>query len=76
MGNFRITCANMLGEFSDDLVALKIPTKGGGTQAVRVVLTSSKEDKSLFERELQNVEEEQNKKIRGFREALFLREDG
>ncbi|XWS75995.1 hypothetical protein CRYUN_Cryun01aG0139600 [Craigia yunnanensis] len=48
----------MLGEFSDDLVALKIPTKGGGTQAVSVILTSSKEDKSLFERELQNVEEE------------------
>ncbi|EOX93741.1 hypothetical protein QUC31_004269 [Theobroma cacao] len=62
----------MLGEFSDDLVALKIPTKGGGTQAVRVVLTSSKEDKSLFERELQNVEEEQNKKIRGFREVIDL----
>ena len=39
----------MLGEFSDDLAALKIPTKGGGTQAVRVILTISKEDKSLFE---------------------------
>lgn len=39
----------MLREFFDDLVALKIPTKGGGTQAVRVVLTSSKEDKSLLE---------------------------
>ncbi|XVF21276.1 hypothetical protein REPUB_Repub12eG0076400 [Reevesia pubescens] len=62
----------MLGEFHDDLVALKIPTKGGGTQGVRVVLTSSKEDKSLFERELQNVEEEQNKKIRGFREVIDL----
>ncbi|XWS31189.1 hypothetical protein CRYUN_Cryun23aG0056100 [Craigia yunnanensis] len=62
----------MLGEFSDDLVALKIPTKGGGTQAVRVILTSSKEDKSLFEKELQNVEEEQNKKIRGFREVIDL----
>ncbi|XP_022728343.1 poly(A)-specific ribonuclease PARN-like isoform X2 [Durio zibethinus] len=62
----------MLGEFSDDLVALKIPTKGGGTQAVRVVLTTSKEDKSLFERELQKVEEEQNKKLRGFREVIDL----
>lgn len=39
----------MLREFFDDLVALKIPTKGGRTQAVRVVLTSSKEDKSLLE---------------------------
>jgi len=38
----------MLGEFSD-LVALKIPTKGGGIQAVRVVWTDSKEDKNLFE---------------------------
>lgn len=62
----------MLGDFSDDLVALKIPTKSGGSQAVRVVLTSSKEDKSLFERELQKVEEEQNKKIRGFREVIDL----
>ncbi|XVF81297.1 hypothetical protein PTKIN_Ptkin15bG0144100 [Pterospermum kingtungense] len=64
--------SEMLVDFSDDLVALKIPTKGGGTQAVRVVLTSSKEDKSLFERELQKVEEEQNKKIRGFREVIDL----
>ncbi|GMI70873.1 hypothetical protein like AT3G25430 [Hibiscus trionum] len=64
--------SEMLREFSDDLVALKIPTKGGGTQAVRVVLTSSKEDRSLFERELQNVEEEQNKKLRGFREVIEL----
>ncbi|XVF32056.1 hypothetical protein REPUB_Repub17cG0049000 [Reevesia pubescens] len=62
----------MLGEFFEDLVALKIPTKGGGTQAVRVVLTSSKEDKSLFEMELQRAEEEQNKKIRGFREVIDL----
>ncbi|MBA0715419.1 hypothetical protein Golax_014316 [Gossypium laxum] len=62
----------MLREFFDDLVALKIPTKGGGTQAVRVVLTSSKEDKSLLERELQNAEEEQNKKMRGFREVIEL----
>ncbi|KAE8676296.1 Poly(A)-specific ribonuclease PARN-like, putative isoform 2 [Hibiscus syriacus] len=64
--------SEMLREFSDDLVALKIPTKGGGTQAIRVVLTSSKEDKSLFEKELQNIEEEQNKKMRGFREVIEL----
>ncbi|KAK8711759.1 hypothetical protein V6N13_147026 [Hibiscus sabdariffa] len=64
--------SELLREFSDDLVALKIPTKGGGTQAVRVVLTSSKEDRSLLERELQDVEEEQNKKLRGFREVLEL----
>lgn len=39
----------MLREFSDELVPLIIPAKGGGTQAVRVVLTSSKEDKDSFE---------------------------
>ncbi|KAM1122162.1 hypothetical protein TB1_003761 [Malus domestica] len=62
----------MLKEFSDDLVPLIIPAKGGGTQAVRVVLTSSKEDRELFERELQNLEEEQNKRVRGFREVIDL----
>ncbi|XP_059660019.1 poly(A)-specific ribonuclease PARN-like [Cornus florida] len=60
----------MLKEFSDDLVPLLIPTKGGGTQAVRIVLTSSKEDRILFERELQHMEEEQNKRVRGFREVI------
>ncbi|KAA8550537.1 hypothetical protein F0562_002221 [Nyssa sinensis] len=60
----------MLREFSDDLVPLLIPAKGGGTQAVRVVLTSSKEDKNLFERELQHMEEEQNRRVRGFREVI------
>lgn len=35
--------------FSDDVVPLLIPVKQGGTQAVRVVLTSSKEDKDLFQ---------------------------
>lgn len=39
----------MLKEFSDELVPLIIPAKGGGTQSVRIVLTSSKEDKDLFE---------------------------
>lgn len=39
----------MLEEFSDDLVPLIIPAKGGATQAVRVVLTSSKEDMVLFQ---------------------------
>ncbi|KAJ7961690.1 Poly(A)-specific ribonuclease PARN-like [Quillaja saponaria] len=62
----------MLEDFSDDLVPLIIPAKGGSIQAVRVVWTSSKEEKELFERELQNVEEEENKKIRGFREVIEL----
>lgn len=39
----------MLREFSDELVPVLIPRKSGGTQAVCVVLTSSKEDKELFE---------------------------
>lgn len=62
----------MLEEFSDDLVPLIIPGKGGATQEVRVILTSSKEDKVLFQKELQNIEEEQNKKVRGFREVIDL----
>ncbi|KAK9944563.1 hypothetical protein M0R45_010124 [Rubus argutus] len=62
----------MLKEFSDELVPLIIPAKGGGTQSVRIVLTSSKEDKDLFERELQNIEDEQTKRVRGFREVIDL----
>ncbi|KAL6211025.1 hypothetical protein ACLB2K_016253 [Fragaria x ananassa] len=62
----------MLKEFSDELVPVIVPSKGGSTQSVRVFLTSSKEDKDLFERELQNVEEEQNKRVRGFREISHL----
>lgn len=38
----------MLEDFSDVLVPLIIPAKGGGTQAVRAVLTSSDEDKHLL----------------------------
>ncbi|KAE9460851.1 hypothetical protein C3L33_07228, partial [Rhododendron williamsianum] len=62
----------MLRDFSDDLVPLLSPAKGGGTQAVRVVLTGSKEDRETFERELQNLEEEQNKRVHGFREVIDL----
>ncbi|KAG8640399.1 poly(A)-specific ribonuclease PARN-like isoform X5 [Manihot esculenta] len=62
----------MLQEFNDDLVPLIIPAKRGGTQLVRVVLTSSEEDKELLQRELQNDEEVQTKRIRGFREVIDL----
>ncbi|KAL5562220.1 hypothetical protein UlMin_031967 [Ulmus minor] len=62
----------MLKEYSDELVPLIVPARSGGAQAIRVVLTSSKEDKDLFERELQCVEDEENKKIRGFREVIDL----
>ncbi|KAF5741319.1 poly(A)-specific ribonuclease PARN-like [Tripterygium wilfordii] len=62
----------MLQGFFDELVPLIIPAKGGGTQAVRVVLTISKEDKDLLESELRDLEEEQTKKVRGFREVIDL----
>ncbi|XP_031262914.1 poly(A)-specific ribonuclease PARN-like [Pistacia vera] len=61
----------MLEEFSD-LVPLLIPAKSGGTQAVRVVLTSSEEDRDLLKRELQDLEVEQDKRVRGFREVIDL----
>ncbi|XP_020228430.1 poly(A)-specific ribonuclease PARN-like isoform X2 [Cajanus cajan] len=62
----------MLVDYSDDLLPLPIPTKSGTTNAVRIVLANSKEDKDLLERELQNFEEEESKKIRGFREVIDL----
>lgn len=46
---FSFLGLQMLMEFSDDVVPLLIPAKGGGTQAVQVVLTSSEEDRDLFE---------------------------
>ncbi|XP_027182611.1 poly(A)-specific ribonuclease PARN-like isoform X3 [Coffea eugenioides] len=61
----------MLHEFTD-LVPLLVPAKGGGSQAIRVVLTSSNEDKNVFEKELQLMEEEHNMQVRGFREVVDL----
>nr|DAD25411.1 TPA_asm: hypothetical protein HUJ06_026875 [Nelumbo nucifera] len=60
----------MLSEIFDDLVPLIIPDKSGGPKAVRVVFTSSPEDKNLLEKELENIEEEWNKQVRGFREVI------
>ncbi|XP_030547758.2 poly(A)-specific ribonuclease PARN-like [Rhodamnia argentea] len=62
----------VLAEFSEDLVPLTVPAKGAGAWAVRVILTSSKEDKNLLEQELQNLEHEQTKAFRGFREVIEL----
>ncbi|KAJ6874101.1 hypothetical protein NC651_032821 [Populus alba x Populus x berolinensis] len=62
----------MLQEFADDVVPLIIPARGGAMQAVRVVLTSSKEDKDLLQGKLQNEEHELKKKVRGFREVIDL----
>ncbi|KAL4572282.1 hypothetical protein LXL04_019053 [Taraxacum kok-saghyz] len=56
----------------ENAVPLTIPAKGGGTQAVRIVLTSSKEDRDLFKKELEDSEEEQSKRVRGFREVIDL----
>ncbi|XP_038899639.1 poly(A)-specific ribonuclease PARN-like isoform X2 [Benincasa hispida] len=67
-----ILVLELLMEFSDDLVPVVIPAKSGGTRAIRAILTSSKEDKILLEKELQNLEEEENKKIRGFREVIEM----
>ncbi|CAK7349237.1 unnamed protein product [Dovyalis caffra] len=61
----------LLQEFAD-VVPLIVPAKGGVTQAVRVVLTSSEEDKDLLLRKLQNDEQELTKKVRGFREVIDL----
>lgn len=40
--------SQMLTEFSDDVVPLLVASKSRGTQAVRTVFMSSKEDKDLF----------------------------
>ncbi|CAI0559696.1 unnamed protein product [Linum tenue] len=62
----------MLQKFDENLVPLMVPAKGGGTQAVRVVSTTSKEDRDLLLKKLQNDEDEANKNIRGFREVIDL----
>ncbi|KAK7293222.1 hypothetical protein RJT34_16085 [Clitoria ternatea] len=62
----------MLVDYSDDLLPLLIPANNGTTQAVRIVLTNSKEEKDLLQRELQSFEEEEKKKVRGFREVIDL----
>lgn len=43
-----ISWLQMLSEFSDDLVPLIISDKGGGPKSVRIVLTSSEEDRILL----------------------------
>lgn len=60
----------MLTEFSDDVVPLLVASKSRGTQAVRTVFMSSKEDKDLFKRELKDLEKEENRRVRGFREVV------
>ncbi|KAL1194269.1 Poly(A)-specific ribonuclease PARN-like [Cardamine amara subsp. amara] len=62
----------MMTEFSDDVVPLLVASKSKGTQAVRAVFMGSKKDKDLFKRELQDIENEENRRVRGFREVVDL----
>ncbi|GAB2282395.1 hypothetical protein Dimus_016940 [Dionaea muscipula] len=62
----------VLKEFSDELVPLLVPGKHGENQAVRIIWTCSKEDKSLFEGEVKEQEETEAKRVRGFREVIDL----
>ncbi|XP_059305032.1 poly(A)-specific ribonuclease PARN-like [Lycium ferocissimum] len=55
-----------------DVIPLLTPAKGGTMRPVRVVLTSSEEDRILLQKELQNEEKEHNKRLRGFREVIDL----
>ncbi|PIN00030.1 Poly(A)-specific ribonuclease [Handroanthus impetiginosus] len=60
-----------LKEFAN-VVPLQVPAKGVVVQAVRVVLTSSEEDKNLLEKELHDMVQEHRKRVRGFREVIDL----
>ncbi|KAL8160675.1 hypothetical protein V2J09_002212 [Rumex salicifolius] len=56
----------------DDIVPLLVPQKNGDIQAIRIVLTSSNDDKTLFKEELKELEEKEKKSARGFREVIDL----
>nr|XP_043622638.1 poly(A)-specific ribonuclease PARN-like isoform X2 [Erigeron canadensis] len=60
----------MVKSHYSNVVPLAITSKGGGTQFVRVVLTSSQEDRELLKKELRNMEEEQSRRLCGFREVI------
>uniref|UniRef100_A0A0D3H0Q0 Uncharacterized protein n=1 Tax=Oryza barthii TaxID=65489 RepID=A0A0D3H0Q0_9ORYZ len=57
---------------SDDLVPLVVPDKAGTARAVRVIFTSSPEDKNLLLMDIKKMEDEHNLKFRGFREVIDL----
>ncbi|XP_055812895.1 poly(A)-specific ribonuclease PARN-like [Solanum dulcamara] len=57
---------------SVDVIPLLTAAKGGTIRSVRVVLTSSEEDRILLLKELQSEEKEHNKLLRGFREVIDL----
>ncbi|XP_078434958.1 polynucleotidyl transferase, ribonuclease H-like superfamily protein isoform X2 [Wolffia australiana] len=64
--------AQVLKSYFENLVPLITPDKDGGVKEVKVVLTSSEEDKSLLLNEIQCLEEENEKKFRGFREVIDM----
>uniref|UniRef100_A0A1D1XX06 Poly(A)-specific ribonuclease PARN-like n=1 Tax=Anthurium amnicola TaxID=1678845 RepID=A0A1D1XX06_9ARAE len=62
----------VLRQAFDNLVPLIISDKGGEYKEVRVVLTSSEDDKNILLTEIQSMEEENDRKIRGFREVIDM----
>jgi len=56
----------------DDLVPLVVPDKSGVARAVRVIFTSSAEDKNLLMMDIRKLEDEHSFKFRGFREVVDL----
>ncbi|CAA7396132.1 unnamed protein product [Spirodela intermedia] len=64
--------AQVLRQSFGNLVPLITPDKGGELNVVKVVLTSSEEDRNLLLNEIQFLEEENEKKFRGFREVIDM----
>ncbi|XP_047073129.1 poly(A)-specific ribonuclease PARN-like [Lolium rigidum] len=62
----------IIGHTFDDLVPLVVPDKSGVARAVRVIFTSSAEDKNLLLMDIRKLEDEHSFKFRGFREVVDL----
>uniref|UniRef100_A0A0D9X8A4 Uncharacterized protein n=1 Tax=Leersia perrieri TaxID=77586 RepID=A0A0D9X8A4_9ORYZ len=61
-----------VNHISDDLVPLVVPDKAGAARSVRVIFTSSMEDKNHLLMDIKRSEDEHNLKFRGFREVIDL----
>ncbi|KAL6576848.1 hypothetical protein OROMI_011124 [Orobanche minor] len=55
-----------------DVVPLQVPLKVKGVQTVRVVLTSSEEDRNILEKEIEDKVHEKRELVLGFREVIDL----
>ncbi|KAL6563500.1 hypothetical protein OROGR_002459 [Orobanche gracilis] len=55
-----------------DVVPLQFPLKVKGVQTVRVVLTSSEEDRNILEKEIEDKVHEKRELVLGFREVIDL----